>query len=42
MQDVRGADSSEVDARLHVLLGRRAEVIRWMNYARSRGHLEGV
>lgn len=42
MQDVGGADASEIGARLHVLLGRHAEVIRRMDRAHSRGNLEGV
>lgn len=42
MQDVRGVDASEISARLHVLLGRQAEVIRCMDRTRSRVGLEGV
>ena len=42
MQDVRGADASEISARLHVLLGRQVELIRYMDHACSRVNLEGV
>ena len=42
MQDVRGADGLEISVRLHVLLGRQAEVNRCMDRARSRVNLEGV
>ena len=42
MQDVCGADTSEIGAFLRILLGKQAEVVRRMDCACSRGNLGGV